>query len=121
MERVVKEEEVSFLRTLSDGLKKIDQIIRKNNGDVDGKQVFELYDTYGFPSDLTALILSEKGLSFNQEDFDIAMQQQKEKIEKDGKLDKRDWIILIEDDEQEFVGYNNLEVDVRITRYRGEI
>ena len=118
IERVVKEEEVAFLRTLSDGLKKIDQIIRKNNGDVDGKQVFELYDTYGFPSDLTALILSEKGLSFNQEDFDIAMQQQKERSKKDGKLDKRDWIILIEDDEQEFVGYNNLEVDVRITRYR---
>ena len=95
IERVVKEEEVSFLRTLSDGLKKIDQIIRKNNGDVDGKQVFELYDTYGFPSDLTALILSEKGLSFNQEDFDIAMQQQKERSKKDGKLDKRDLIILI--------------------------
>ena len=118
IEKVVKEEEVSFLRTLSDGLKRIDQIAKQAKGEIAGQQVFELYDTYGFPADLTALILIEKDLSFNKEDFAIAMQQQKERSKKAGKLVKGDWTVLITDDEEEFVGYNNLEVEVKVTRYR---
>ena len=65
IQKVVKEEEESFLRTLEDGLKRIEQITKNAKGEIAGKQIFELYDTYGFPSDLTSLILSEQNLSFN--------------------------------------------------------
>ena len=70
IQKVVKEEEESFLRTLEDGLKRIEQITKNAKGDISGKQVFELYDTYGFPADLTALILSEQNLFFSQAEFD---------------------------------------------------
>ena len=116
--KVVKEEEISFLRTLSDGLKKIEQITKTTNGEISGKQVFELYDTYGFPADLTALILSDYGLTFNQLEFEIAMKQQKERSKKAAKVEKEDWQVLIEDEVEEFVGYDNLETVVNITRYR---
>jgi len=118
IQKVLKQEEESFLRTLADGLKRIDQIIKKTKGKISGDQVFELYDTYGFPVDLTALILSEQDLSFNKEDFDIAMQQQKDRSKQAGKVKKGDWKVLIEDEVEEFVGYTNLETEVKITRYR---
>ena len=118
IQKVVKEEEESFLRTLSDGLKRIDQLTQKPNAKITGMQVFELYDTYGFPLDLTSLILSEKNLSFKQKEFDVAMNLQKERSKKAGKIIKGDWKTLLEDDIQEFVGYNDLEVEVSITRYR---
>ncbi len=118
IQKVIKEEEESFLRTLEDGLKRIEQIIKNTDGEISGKQVFELYDTYGFPADLTALILSEQNLSFNKANFDTAMQEQKNRSKQAGKIEKGDWNILIDDDVEEFVGYNNLETDVRITRYR---
>lgn len=116
--KVIKEEECSFLRTLHDGLSRIEQITKKAVKEISGKQVFELYDTYGFPVDLTALILSEQGLSFNQFDFEVALQEQKDRSRKAGKIEKGDWIVLIDDEEQEFVGYNNFETAVRITKYR---
>ena len=118
IQKVVKEEEESFLRTLEDGLKRIDQITKSAKGEIAGKQIFELYDTYGFPADLTSLILSEQNLSFNQTDFDIAMQEQKDRSKKSGKIEKGDWEVLLEDDKLEFVGYTYIETDVKITRYR---
>ena len=118
VQKVVKEEEESFLRTLEDGLKRIEQITKNAKGEISGKQVFELYDTYGFPADLTALILSEQNLSFNQAEFDVAMKEQKDRSKQAGKIETGDWTVLIEDEKEEFVGYKNLETEVKITRYR---
>ena len=118
IQKVVKEEEESFLRTLEDGLKRIEQISKNAEGEIAGKQIFELYDTYGFPADLTSLILSEQNLSFNQTDFDVAMQEQKDRSKKSGKIEKGDWKVLLNDEVEEFVGYTFLETEVKITRYR---
>ena len=118
IQKVVKDEEESFLRTLEDGLKRIEKITRNVKGEISGKEVFELYDTYGLPADLTALILSEKNLGFSQEEFNVAMQQQKDRSKHAGKIEKGDWTVLIEDEKEEFVGYKNLETEVKITRYR---
>jgi len=116
--KVVKEEENSFLRTLEDGLKRIEQITKNVKGEIAGKQIFELYDTYGFPADLTSLILSEQNLTFNQTDFDAAMQEQKDRSKKSGKIEKGDWEVLLKDEKEGFVGYDSLETEVKITRYR---
>jgi len=118
IQKVVKEEEESFLRTLEDGLKRIEQLVKKSADNISGKEVFELYDTYGFPADLTALILNEKGLGFSQADFDTAMQEQKDRSKQAGKVEKGDWEVLLIDEKEEFVGYTNLETEVKITRYR---
>ena len=118
IQKVIKEEEDSFLKTLADGLKKIEQITKKSTLEISGKQVFELYDTYGFPADLTALILSEQNLSFNKAEFEIAMKEQKDRSKQAGEIKKGDWIVLIENEKVEFVGYNDLETEVKITRYR---
>jgi alanyl-tRNA synthetase len=118
IQKVIKEEENSFLRTLADGIKRIDQITKEANREISGKQVFELYDTYGFPVDLTALILSEQSLDFNKAEFDIAMKEQKERSKQAGRVKKGDWTVLIEDAKEEFIGYNNLETQSKVTRYR---
>ena len=118
IQKVVKEEEESFLRTLEDGLKRIEQITKNAKGEIAGKQIFELYDTYGFPADLTSLILAEQNLSFNKTDFDKAMQEQKDRSKKSGKIEKGDWEVLLNDEVEEFVGYTFLETKVKITRYR---
>ena len=118
IQKVVKEEEESFLRTLEDGLKRIEYITKNAKGEIAGKQIFELYDTYGFPADLTSLILSEQNLSFNQTDFDLAMQEQKDRSKKSGKIEKGDWKVLLDDDKEEFIGYSHIKSEVRITRYR---
>ena len=118
IQKVIKDEENSFLRTLTDGLQRIEQIKKKPNGKISGELIFELYDTYGFPVDLTELILSEQNLSFNREEFDIAMKKQKKRSKQAGKIERGDWKVLIEDDAEEFVGYDNLETVVCITRYR---
>ena len=118
IQRVVKEEENAFLRTLNGGLKRIDQMTRNTNGQISGKQVFELYDTYGFPVDLTALILSEQNITFNKEAFDLAMQQQKDRSKQAGKVERGDWVVLIKDKEEGFAGHNILEKKIRITRHR---
>ena len=118
IQKVIKEEEDSFLRTLADGLKRIAHITKSATGEISGKQVFELYDTYGFPSDLTALILSEDGLMFNKVEFEIAMKKQKERSKQAGKVEKGDWKLLVEDEVEEFAGYDCLEKNINITRYR---
>jgi alanyl-tRNA synthetase len=118
IKNVVKEEELSFLRTLSDGLKRIDQITKNAKVEISAKQVFDLYDTYGFPVDLTSLILNEQNLRFNKSDFDIVMQEQKERSKKAGKIEKGDWTVLIKGELEEFIGYNIIETEVKITKFR---
>ena len=115
--KVVREEEESFLRTLEGGLRLIDQMIAKSDGDISGKSVFELYDTFGFPVDLTTLILNEHKLTFNQEEFNLAMKEQKERSKQAGKVEIGDWKVLL-DAQEEFSGYEDLEVKIQITRYR---
>ena len=117
IKNVVKEEEKSFLRTLDLGLKRIQQIT-KNESNISGKQLFELYDTFGFPKDLTILILNEKGMKCDTDGFDVEMQKQKERSKSAAKTETSDWRILIEDEMEKFVGYKKLESDIKITKYR---
>jgi alanyl-tRNA synthetase len=119
IENVIKEEEASFLRTLDQGLVLLDRIIENANGkEISGKKAFELYDTYGFPIDLTALILNEKGLSLDEDQFKIELQKQKDRSRAASEMSTGDWTILVDDCEEEFVGYDLLETQVKITRYR---
>jgi alanyl-tRNA synthetase len=116
---VIREEENSFLRTLDQGLILLDTIISNSTEkNISGKKAFELYDTYGFPIDLTALILSEKGLSLDEAEFDSELQKQKERSRAASKVKAGDWQILREDEEEEFIGYDHTEATVSITRYR---
>jgi len=118
--KVVKEEEEAFLRTLEKGLKKIDEIITgsKEAGIINGKETFELLDTYGFPVDLTRLIASENNLTVDEEGFNAEMQQQKNRSRAATAIDTEDWVIVSEHSPNEFVGYDTLEVKSKITRYR---
>nr|WP_315174110.1 alanine--tRNA ligase [uncultured Flavobacterium sp.] len=116
---VIREEESSFLRTLDQGLVLLDAVIANNESKViDGKKAFELYDTYGFPIDLTALILSEKGLQLDEKVFEEQLQLQKERSRAASKVTAGDWNVIVEDDIQEFVGYDRLQHQVKITKYR---
>ncbi|RKE98220.1 alanine--tRNA ligase [Ichthyenterobacterium magnum] len=119
IENVIREEEQSFLRTLDQGLVLLNRIVEETKGDtVSGEKAFELYDTYGFPIDLTALILSEKGLKLDEKGFNEELQKQKSRSRAASEMSTDDWTILIEDDVEEFVGYDTLEAQVKITRYR---
>jgi len=119
IEKVVYEEEVGFLKTLDTGMHLLDQIINKTRSEtIGGKIAFELYDTYGFPLDLTELILKENNLMVNREEFEQEMKNQKERSRNAAVVETEDWIILREDDVEEFVGYQRPETDVWITRYR---
>ena len=116
---VIREEEASFLRTLEKGLILLDNVIAQTKGDtVSGDKAFELYDTYGFPIDLTALILSERNLKLDETGFEEALKQQKERSRAATKVETDDWNVLQEDADQEFVGYDTLETHVKIMRYR---
>jgi len=116
---VIREEENSFLKTLEQGLILLNRMIETaNEKQISGAKVFELYDTFGFPKDLTALILSEKGYSFNEKEFDIEMQKQKTRSKAAATVSTDDWVNLREDDEEEFVGYDTLQTPVKITKYR---
>ena len=119
VENVIKEEEASFLRTLEQGLHLLDQVIEKTNGKVvDGAKAFELYDTFGFPIDLTALILREKGFELDEQGFEVAMNEQKTRSRAASEVSTDDWTILIGGNVEQFVGYDQLENQVKITRYR---
>ena len=116
---VIKEEEQSFLRTLDQGLLLLDKVIEGTKGkEVSGKKAFELYDTYGFPLDLTQLIAREKGYEVNEEEFKSGMKAQKDRSRAASASETGDWVVLIEDEAEEFVGYDTLEVDIKLTRYR---
>jgi alanyl-tRNA synthetase len=119
IENVIREEESSFLRTLENGLKMFEEIKKDLKGDtVEGQIVFELYDTFGFPVDLTALIARENGLKIDEEGFKVAMQEQKDRSRQASASEKSDWITVNEGEEVEFVGYEFLESETRILRYR---
>lgn len=118
IEKVIEEEEHAFLRTLETGMKLLDQIIdRADTKEIDGKSAFILYDTYGFPPDLTELILREKGYTINHEEFNREMDLQKKRSRQDALIDAGDWIIL-GNKEEGFIGYDHTEQEVKITRYR---
>tara|TARA_R110001632_G_scaffold125748_1_gene239170 strand:- start:27751 stop:30363 length:2613 start_codon:yes stop_codon:yes gene_type:complete len=119
IENVIKEEEASFLRTLDQGLVLLDVIIEASDTKIiSGKKAFELYDTFGFPVDLTSLILREKGLTLDEAGFEVEMKKQKERSRSASESSTDDWTVLLEDAEEEFVGYDTLETTVKITRYR---
>jgi len=120
IEKVITEEELSFLKTLETGIKLLDQISSKvdPSGLVSGKLAFELYDTYGFPVDLTELILKEKNMGINKQEFEDEMKIQKERSRSAATLETGDWIELIDNQQVEFVGYDTLQADIRISRYR---
>ena len=116
---VIKEEEHSFLRTLDQGLVLLENVIQNADSSIiSGKKAFEMYDTFGFPKDLTALILRERGLDLDEAEFESELQKQKERSRAATKVETGDWIVLVEDDVQEFIGYDYLETKVKIARYR---
>ncbi|MBV6645721.1 MAG: alanine--tRNA ligase [Cyclobacteriaceae bacterium] len=118
--KVVKEEEVSFLRTLEKGLKRFEVIkTDQRSKEIDGKTAFDLYDTYGFPIDLTSLIARENDLTVDVRGFEREMQQQKERSKNDAKQDTGDWTVIqsVENDSV-FLGYDQLESSAHITKYR---
>jgi alanyl-tRNA synthetase len=129
VEKVVKEEEESFLRTLANGLVRVDMfmsleglpLFQKNKKEafiLPGKVAFELYDTFGFPLDLTKLIVSEKGLTVDEAGFETEMQQQKSRSRAATAIDTEDWIVLDENAQTKFVGYDSLEAIAKVIKYR---
>ncbi len=119
MTNVIREEEASFLKTLDQGLVLLENIISNSKGKrIDGQKAFELYDTYGFPIDLTALILRERGFDLDEKGFETALKEQKDRSRSATKVSTGDWVELSSDSEEEFVGYDTLETRVRITKYR---
>lgn len=116
---VIREEEASFLRTLDQGLQLLDNVIAETKGqEVLGAKVFELYDTFGFPKDLTALILKEKGFSYNEEEFEVELQKQKARSRAASEVSTEDWKVLIPGNVETFVGYDKTDNEVKITRIR---
>ncbi len=118
---VIKEEEVAFLRTLSQGVRRFEQYLEKNKGQkvIDGDFAFELFDTFGFPIDLTRLMGHEKGMDVDMEGFRKGLESQKNRSRKAAEKTTDDWIELIPyASETEFTGYEQLSCDVRIVRYR---
>lgn len=118
---VIREEETSFLKTIEHGLKRIDLIIAetlsRNEKTLPGAEVFELYDTYGFPADLSRIIAEEKGLTVDEPGFDEEMAKQKQRSRKSSAQKVHDWVIL-EEKQETFVGYDLTETETYITRYR---
>ncbi len=115
---VIKSEEEAFLRTLDKGITLLDKLMREAKGkEISGVDVFTLKDTYGFPLDLTELILRENGFTTNEEEYNRALEHQKEMGRSANKQDLGDWVVLREGD-TEFVGYDTLEVETLVLRYR---
>jgi len=116
---VIREEEASFLRTLEQGLQLLENVMAETTGkEVSGEKAFELYDTFGFPIDLTALILREKGYDLDEVGFNVAMQEQKARSRAASEVSTEDWNVLIPGNVETFVGYDKTENEVKITRIR---
>ena len=119
IENVIKEEESSFLRTLDQGLILLDQIINSTKKKIiSGEKAFELYDTFGFPVDLTSLILNEKGFKLDEKGFEKELENQKNRSRAASEKSVDDWVVLIDDPVQEFVGYDSLDSKVKLVKYR---
>ncbi|MEE4255402.1 MAG: alanine--tRNA ligase [Bacteroidales bacterium] len=119
--KVIREEEHSFLHTLEQGIRRFDQYIKTKHDSklIEGDFAFELFDTYGFPVDLTELIAREKGWTVDMEGFKKGLEVQKQRSRKAAELDKDEWILLAKRDVQtQFVGYDTLEAEVKVLRYR---
>ncbi len=120
--KVIREEELSFFRTLEQGLKRIDTIIqttqKENKEIIDGIAVFELFDTYGFPIDLTSLIARENDLSIDEIAFNAELQKQKDRSRAATAIETDDWVQVRPDVNVDFIGYDNLVADIQIVKYR---
>lgn len=122
IENVIREEEESFLRTLENGIRLLDDLVAKaitaGNTEISGENAFTLYDTFGFPFDLTSLILREKGMSVDEAGFNVEMEKQKNRSRNAAAQETDDWIELKKIEQVEFIGYDHLVAQVNITRYR---
>lgn len=122
IEKIILEEETAFLKTLGKGLKMIDKMISElrseNKNILPGKVAFEMYDTFGFPVDLTQLILKENNMDLDQKGFEEEMKNQKERSRDDAAVETADWTIVKETEGTEFTGYEKTEEEISITRYR---
>ena len=122
IENVIREEEESFLRTLETGIRLLDELVAKaklaGKTEVGGEDAFTLYDTFGFPFDLTSLILREKGMSVDEAGFTAEMEKQKSRSRNAAAQETDDWVELKKIEQVEFVGYDELETEVQISRYR---
>lgn len=122
VKKVIFEEENNFLRTLDSGLQRLETTSSTTNTTttkkIDGKVAFELYDTYGFPLDLTKLIAAEKGLTVDEKGFEAEMKQQKDRSRAATELDMGDWTVLQDIPSTSFVGYEMLEIGTKVTKYR---
>jgi alanyl-tRNA synthetase len=120
--RVVREEEEAFLRTLEKGIERFDAFVRPGDGpakqNIPGSFAFELYDTFGFPIDLTELMAKEIGWSVDRQGFERSLLEQKRRSRAAAATDTEDWVVLIDDPMSEFVGYDSLEINSRIAKYR---
>jgi alanyl-tRNA synthetase len=117
LNKVILEEEQAFLRTLDSGLKRLNGIMQQSKASIQGNDAFELYDTYGFPLDLTKLIAKENNLNVDEPGFEQAMQVQKERSRHATLVDAQDWVVL-QEKSNKFVGYNQLEIETEIVKYR---
>ncbi len=118
-ENVIREEENSFLKTLDQGLRLLENVVKNSETKIiSGKKAFELYDTFGFPIDLTTLILNERGFSLNAEEFEVELQQQKKRSRSAAESKSGDWQVLMDDNIEEFIGYDQLKANVKIVKYR---
>ena len=124
IQRIILEEEQAFLRTLAGGIRRFEAYIGQQVNEstsqrvIDGAFAFELFDTYGFPIDLTQLMASEKGWAVDMAGFEKGLQEQKERSRGAAKVESDDWVELMAGTEEEFIGYDTMEADVHITRYR---
>ncbi len=117
--KVVLEEENGFLKTLDSGLKRIDEVMKETTGTViDGNKAFELFDTFGFPIDLTKLIAAENNLSINEDEFNTALQQQKTRSRSAGIIESDDWVALQDNQSNKFIGYTETDTKTNVVKYR---
>jgi alanyl-tRNA synthetase len=122
IQKVIREEEISFFRTLEQGIKRMDSIMettkKANKTIIDGNEAFELFDTFGFPIDLTSLIARENNLEIDEVGFDAELQKQKERSRAATAVETEDWVQLLSDNTVEFIGYDNLSAEIQLVKYR---
>jgi alanyl-tRNA synthetase len=116
--KVIREEEEAFLRTLEKGLRRIEDIISNSSKHIAGKDAFELYDTYGFPFDLTRLIALERNVVVDESEFNSEMQKQKDRSRAATAIDTEDWMVVNEGETNEFTGYDALQTETKVLKYR---